>query len=62
MNDQITLWIMARSAQEAVDDAKAQARADGWRVLTVAKVVYRPTGATPAWNVTLTVKPEEVAP
>jgi hypothetical protein len=62
MSDQITLWTMARSVPEAVEAAKVQARADGWRVLTVAKVTYRATGTTPAWDVTLAVRPAEVAP
>ena len=62
MNDQITLWTMARSAHEAVAAARTIAWADGRRVLTVVKVTYRPTGTTPAWDVTLAVRPAEVAP
>ena len=58
--DRLTLWTMARSAPAAVEAAKTKARDDGWRVLTVAKVTWHEMGATPAWDVTLAVRPAEV--
>ena len=58
--DRITLWTPAPTSEDAVRLAKTVARLDGWRVLKVANVAYRPGehGAL-AWNVTLTVRRHE---
>ncbi len=58
--DRITLWTPAPSSEDAVRLAKTVARLDGWRVLTVANVAYKPGehGAL-AWNVTLSVRRHE---
>ena len=58
--DRITLWTPAAHADDAVRLAKRQARLDGWRVLKVVNVAYKPGehGAL-AWNVTLTVRRHE---
>ena len=58
--DRITLWTPAPSSEDAVRLAKTVARLDGWRVLTVANVAYKPgEHGAPAWNVTLTVQRHE---
>jgi hypothetical protein len=58
--DRITLWMPAPHADDAVWAAKRQARTDGWRVLKVVNVAYKPGehGAL-AWNVTLMVQRHE---
>ena len=58
--DRITLWTPAPTSDDAVRLAKIRARADGWRVLKVANVAYKPGehGAL-AWNVTLAVRRHE---
>ena len=55
--DRLTLWTPAPSSDDAMRLAKTRARVDGWRVLTIANVAYRPgEHGAPAWNVTLSVR------
>jgi hypothetical protein len=47
------------NAAEAVESAKAAARAEGWVVATVARVRYAPGVDEPAWTVTLVLRERE---
>ena len=56
MSTQVTYHRSARSAADAVAQAKEAARAEGHHILTVAKVMYAPVDGSPAWKVTLAVR------
>ena len=57
--DRITLWTPAPHDDDAVRLARIKARADGWRVLKVLNVAWKPQHGRLAWNVTLTVRRHE---
>jgi hypothetical protein len=60
--DRITLWTPAPSSDDAKRLAKTRARVDGWRVIEVLNVAYRPgEHGAPGWNVTLSVRRKDGA-
>lgn len=57
MTRQVEYWAAAPDAPDAVSAAKAMARDDGLRVVTVARVKWQPKDGRPGWTVTLAVRP-----